>query len=64
MNLGFRVDPTTQTGNLGKFIILPYGASDSLINTIEGYMFWDSNQQFIAFPASHQFRNRPPLIGD
>jgi hypothetical protein len=64
MNLGFRVDPTTQTGNLGKFIILPYGASDSLINTIEGYMFWDSNQQLIALPALHPFRNRPPLIGD
>jgi hypothetical protein len=62
--IGFGPDPNTFIGNMRDCLILPYAATDRQIELIEGYLFWKNGQLSLTLPASHPFRNRPPLIGD
>lgn len=38
--------------------------SPTEIESLHGYLAWDCGLQSVVLPASHPFRNRPPLIGD
>ena len=40
LNIGFGVDPSTFLGFLSDLLILPYAASDSLIQKFEGCLAW------------------------
>lgn len=62
--VGFGPDPNTFTGNMRDLIILPYAATDRQIELMEGYLFWKNGRLVETPPATHPFRNRPPLIGD
>ena len=64
LNIGFGVDPATFLGFLPDLLILPYAASDALIQKFEGCLSWQSGQRLPSFNASHPFANRPPLISD
>jgi hypothetical protein len=62
--VGFGPDPNTFTGRMRDLLILPYAASDRQIELVEGYLYWKDGRLIQTPPASHPFRNRPPLIGD
>ena len=62
--VGFGPDPNTFTGKMRDLLILPYAASDRQIELVEGYLYWKDGRLIETPPASHPFRNRPPLIGD
>lgn len=38
--------------------------SPTEIESLHGFLAWDCGLQSVVLPASHPFRNRPPLIGD
>ena len=50
-------------GSFGGAIVFNRSLRLSEIQKLEGYILWLRNLQSI-LPASHPFRNRPPLIGD
>jgi hypothetical protein len=62
--VGFGPDPNSFTGRMRDLLILPYAATDRQIELIEGYLYWKGGRLVETPPASHPFRNRPPLIGD
>jgi len=64
LNIGFGVDPNTFLGFMSDLLILPYRASDSLIQKFEGYLAWQSGTRLQSFNASHPFFSRPPLTSD
>ena len=64
LNIGFGVDPNTFLGFMSDLLILPYAASDSLIQKFEGCLAWQSGQRLQNFSTSHSFFSRPPLTSD
>jgi hypothetical protein len=62
--VGFGPDPNAFIGRMRDLLILPYAATDRQIELIEGYLYWKNGRLVETPPASHPFRNRPPLIGD
>lgn len=64
LNIGFGIDPNTFLGFMSDLLILPYAASDSLIQKFEGCLAWQSGQRLQNFSTSHSFFSRPPLTSD
>ena len=64
LNIGFGVDSNTFLGFMSDLLILPYAASDALIQKIEGCLAWQSGQLLQTFNTSHPFASRPPLTSD
>jgi hypothetical protein len=62
--IGFSVDPHTFLGFMSDLLILPYAASDALIQKFEGCLAWQSGQRLPSFNALHPFFSRPPLTSD
>ena len=64
LNIGFGVDLNTFLGFMSDLLILPYAASDALIQKFEGCLAWQSGQRLQSFNALHPFFSRPPLTSD
>ena len=64
LNIGFGVDPATFLGFMSDLLILPYAASDALIQKFEGCLAWQTGNRLQNFNTSHPFFSRPPLTSD